>query len=89
MGHEDKKNKMAMLIPNQSVKVKILLKSFFKSVLFCMIAGAIPRSLNILKKEIITVAIATTPKSSGSIRRASIPATTKDTIIPEYLAIAV
>ncbi|GKG75416.1 hypothetical protein CE91St1_45590 [Parabacteroides goldsteinii] len=54
-----------------------------------MIAGAIPRSLNIPKKEIITVAIATTPKSSGSMRRASIPAITKDIIIPEYLAIAV
>ena len=54
-----------------------------------MIAGAIPRSLNIPKKEIITVAIATTPKSSGSMRRASIPAITKDIIIPDYLDIAV
>ncbi|MBB4621537.1 hypothetical protein GGQ57_001431 [Parabacteroides faecis] len=80
---------MDILIPNQIVKVKILLRSFWDNSLFCMIAGAIPRSLNMLKKEMITVAIATIPNSSGSIRRANIPATTRDTIIPEYLAIAV
>ena len=32
-----------------------------------MIAGAIPKSLKILKNEMMTVAIATTPNSSGSI----------------------
>lgn len=78
-----------MLKPNQRVKEKILLRSLVDSSLYCMIAGAIPRSLKIPKKDMITVAIATTPKSSGSIRRASIPATTKDITIPEYLAIAV
>ena len=43
-----------------------------------MIAGAIPKSLKILKNEMMTVAIATTPNSSGSISRASTPATAKD-----------
>ena len=54
-----------------------------------MIAGAIPKSLKILKNEMMTVAIATTPNSSGSISRASIPATAKEMMIPEYFDIAV
>ena len=54
-----------------------------------MIAGAIPRSLKILKKEMMTVAIATTPNSSGAINRANMPATTKDTMIPEYFDTAI
>lgn len=52
-------------------------------------AGLIPKSLKILKNEIITVAIATTPNFSGAIKRAKIPATTREIIIPEYLEIAV
>lgn len=54
-----------------------------------MMAGAIPKSLKTLKKAMITVAMATIPNSSGAIKRASIPATTKDIMIPEYLEIAV
>ena len=54
-----------------------------------MIAGAIPKSLKILKNEMMTVAIATTPNSSGSISRASTPATAKEMMIPEYFDIAV
>ena len=52
-------------------------------------AGAIPKSLNIPKKVIITVAIAITPKSSGEISRARIADTTNDISIPVYLEIAV
>ena len=54
-----------------------------------MIAGAIPKSLKILKIEMMTVAIATPPNSSGSISRASTPATAKEMMIPEYFDIAV
>ena len=40
-----------------------------------------------LKKEMITVAIATIPNSLGSIKRAKIPDTIKEMIIPIYFAI--
>ena len=57
--------------------------------LCCTIAGDIPISVKRLKNAIMTVAIATTPKSSGESNRARIPATTSDIMIPLYLASAV
>lgn len=45
--------------------------------------------VNMLKKLIITVAIAITPKSSGRNKRAKTAITIREIIIPEYLAIAV
>jgi len=41
------------------------------------------------KKEMMTVAMATIPKSSGKSSRARIPATTSEIMIPLYLAMAV
>ena len=41
------------------------------------------------KKEMMTVAMATIPKSSGESSRARIPATTSEIMIPLYLAMAV
>ena len=53
-----------------------------------MIAGAMPRSLKMLKKVMITVATATIPKSEGDSRRASTPETASEMTMPAYLAIA-
>ena len=80
---------MEIPIPVHSVKENIWLSLSSVECLFCMIAGAIPKSLKILKNEMMTVAIATTPNSSGSISRASTPATAKEMMIPEYFDIAV
>ena len=55
----------------------------------CTMAGDTPMSVNRLKKAMITVAIATMPKSSGESRRASTPATTSEMTTPLYLASAV
>ena len=41
------------------------------------------------KKEMMTVAIATVPKSLGESNRAKMPATTNEIMMPMYLAIAV
>ena len=41
------------------------------------------------EKEMMTVAMATIPKSSGESSRARIPATTSEIMIPLYLAMAV
>jgi hypothetical protein len=59
------------------------------SVLSCIIAGAIPRSLKIPKNVIITIATATTPKSDGDNNRDSMAVIIKEIRIPAYLAIAV
>ena len=48
-----------------------------------------PILVKMLKKLMITVATATTPKSSGDNMRASTAVTIKEINIPEYLAIAV
>jgi hypothetical protein len=57
--------------------------------LFCIIAGDSPISVKMAKKEMMTVAMATIPKSSGESSRARIPATTSEIMIPLYLAMAV
>ena len=54
-----------------------------------MIAAPIPRSLNMLKKKVITVTTATIPNLSGDINLASTPVIINDMRIPEYLAMAV
>ena len=46
-------------------------------------------SVKMAKKEMMTVAMATIPKSSGESSRARIPATTSEIMIPLYLAMAV
>ena len=74
--------------PNQTVKEKISDRLSFVRFLFCIIAGAIPKSLNTLKKVIMTIATAIIPKSSGDISLANIADTISDTIIPLYLDIA-
>lgn len=74
--------------PNQKVKEKISERFSFVRSLFCIIAGAIPKSLNTLKNVMITIAIAIIPKSSGDIILANTADTINDTIIPLYLDIA-
>ena len=64
-------------------------KSQSVSSLFCIMAGDIPISVKIAKKLIITVAIATIPKSSGESKRDRTAVTAREIRIPEYLAIAV
>jgi hypothetical protein len=54
-----------------------------------MTAGPMPRSLKMAKKAMTTVAIFTTPNSSGVNRRASTPDTTSVTTMPAYFAIEV
>ena len=54
-----------------------------------MIADEKPMLVKMLKKLMITVATATTPKSSGDNMRASTAVTIKEIKIPEYLATAV
>lgn len=54
-----------------------------------MMADEKPILVKMLKKLMITVATATTPKSSGDNMRASTAVTIKEINIPEYLAIAV
>ena len=73
----------------QKVKEKILDRSLLVSALCCIIAGEIPISVRSEKKEIMTVAIATIPKSSGEIRRAKTAVTTNVMTMPLYLANAV
>ena len=70
------------------MKVKISDKFSLVKLLFCIIAGANPKSLKILKKVMITIATAITPKSSGVISLANTAETINDTIIPLYLDIA-
>ena len=89
MGQEHRKKRIDIMIPNHKVKENILLRSLPVKSLFWIIAGAIPRSLKIPKKEIKLVAIATIPNYSGAIKRANIPVTTREIIIPEYLDMAV
>ena len=60
----------------------------FVRLLFCIIAGTMPKSLNTLKKVIITIATAIIPKSSGDISLANIAETISETIIPLYFDIA-
>jgi len=71
------------------VNEKILEISLWLKSLFCTMAGEIPISVNILKKAIITVAIATIPKSAGGNIRAKIAVTIKEINRLEYLATAV
>ena len=78
-----------MPMPVHTVNEKISDNSSRVSVLCCTMAGDTPMSVNRLKKAMITVAIATMPKSSGESRRASTPATTSETTTPLYLASAV
>lgn len=89
MGHEAAKKSMDSAIPIQSVKEKMSDSSCSVSVLFCIMAGEMPISVKMPKKAMMTVAIATMPKSSGESRRASTPATTREMTIPLYLASAV
>ena len=77
------------MVPLQIVNENMRVRSSGRSSLFCMIAGPIPKSLNIPKKVIITVTTATIPNSSGAINLARIPAITNETRIPVYFAIAV
>lgn len=62
--------------------------SLASSVLLCIMAGPIPASLSILKKDENTIAIATTPKSDGEISLAKITVTRKLINTLEYLVIA-
>ena len=64
-------------------------KSSSVSVLSCTTAGDIPISVKMAKKEMMTVAIATVPKSLGESNRAKMPATNNEIMMPMYLAIAV
>ena len=89
MSHDKTKKSNDNNKPSQIGKEKMLEISFSLRVLCCMIAGDIPISVKILKKAMITIAMATLPKSSGEIRRARIAATIKEITMPLYLAIAV
>lgn len=87
--HDERKNNNEIKIPVQIVNENSLDKSSLVSSLFCTIAGDIPISVKTLKKFIIIVAMATTPKSSGESNRDRTAVTTNDITMPEYLAIAV
>lgn len=89
MSPADRKKRMVIISDNQKVKQNRLLISESLSSLFCTIAGAIPKSLIIPKKVIITVATATIPKSSGDNIRDNIAVMINEVIIPLYLDIAV
>lgn len=89
MGHEATVKRNARPIPVQTVKEKSPDKFSLVRFLCWIMAGDSPTSVNRLKKAMITVATAITPKSSGEIRRANTPATTSDTSMPLYLARAV
>ena len=89
MGHEAAAKSSARPMPVQMVKEKSPDRFSRVNPLCWMMAGDRPTSVNRLKKAMITVAMAITPKSSGEIRRANTPATTSDTPMPLYLARAV
>lgn len=59
------------------------------SSLFCIMAEEKPILVKMLKKLIITVATAMTPKSPGCNKRAKTAITIKEIMILEYLATAV
>lgn len=89
MGHEAAKKSTERPAPIQRVKEKMSDRSFSVNALFCTMAGEMPMSVKMLKKAMMTVAMATMPKSSGVSRRASTPATTREMTMPLYLASAV
>lgn len=80
---------MEIIIDNQKENENKLLISLLLSSLFCTMAGAIPKSLIIPKKVIITVATATIPKSSGDSIRDNTAVIIREINIPLYLEIAV
>ena len=65
MGHEAAKKSTDSPIPIQRVNEKMSDSSCSVSVLSCIMAGEMPISVKILKKAMMTVAMATIPKSSG------------------------
>lgn len=87
--HDKRKKINEITIPLQIVKENKAEISFFVRFLFWIIAGEIPISVKILKKFIITVAIATIPKSSGDNNLDKTAVTKSEITIAEYLAIAV
>ena len=89
MGYEAAKKSTDSPIPIQRVNEKMSDSSCLVSVLSCIMAGEMPISVKIPKKAMMTVAMATIPKSSGERRRANTPATTREMMIPLYLARAV
>ena len=89
MAHEEAKNSRLNPNPIHKVKLYILLKSLFDSSLFCIMAEEKPMFVKSSKKAIMTVAIATIPKSSGVSNRASTAITPNEITMPEYLAMAV
>lgn len=89
MGHEAAAKSRDSPIPVQMVNEKRSDRFSVVKSLCWMMAGESPTSVNRLKKAMMTVATAMIPKSSGEISRANTPATTKDTMMPLYLARAV
>lgn len=84
-----KKTKQERMIAKYSDKEKSLLKSLSVKDLYCIIVDVNPISARIIKKDITTVAIATTPNCSGEISLAKIEVTRRLTKIFTYLDIAV
>lgn len=78
-----------MKAPDHNVSEKMPPRSRLSRFLCWMTAGPMPRSLKMAKKAMSTVAMFTTPNSSGENRRASTPDTTSVTTMPAYFAIEV
>ena len=78
-----------MTAPDQIESEKMPPRSRLPRFLCWMTAGPMPKSLKMAKKAMTTVAMFTTPNSSGVNRRARMPDTTSVTTMPAYLAIEV
>lgn len=83
------RNREERTMPSQSVNENKSERLSLSRFLCWTMAGDNPKSEKILKKAIITVAMATRPKSSGTNKRAKIPEIIRVIIIPEYFDTAV
>ena len=79
---------MTSMVKKNVQKIRMI-DVYKRQVLLCIMAGDSPISVKMAKKEMMTVAMATIPKSSCESSRARIPATTSEIMIPLYLAMAV
>ena len=75
-----------MTAADQIVSEKMLLRSRRERSRCWITAGPMPRSLKMAKKAMMTVAMFTTPNSSGVNRRESTAVTRIVTTTPAYLA---